>query len=793
MINTSAEYKKAVKKNRVFEVFDKIIFKNGEIKHLSKINFTSYSISESTSESNKFTVGAAILKKYSAVLNNQDGDFDSVDFEGAVIAARVGLKLETGRWEILDKGTYRIVSAKARELTIEIIAYDEMVYFDRPYSESALSYPATINQIIQDACTHCHVTYDARNVEMGNFRIQARPDGDTVTFRDIISYCAQIMGCFARINHLDTLCFEWYDFAALSRENIDGGIFDRGTPYNTGDCLDGGNFKDYTSGIQADGGTFKELNSYHNIYIMGEKTVYTDDIRITGIKVTAEETKEEYLQGEEGYVLEITNPLIQSDTRIIAEHIGGKIIGNLFRPLKVKCLSDPSIEAGDAVYVTDRKKNTYQSVITCTVFTMGGYQSVECNAETGTEKEFTRFSGAARLLDQASGTTEKKLSSYDVAVQQMNQLAMNTLGFFQTITENPDGSRITYMHDRPELEESRIIYKRGIDGFFISSDGGKTYTSGFDAQGNAVVNVLAAIGIVCDWIRGGTLTLGGDNNVNGEMTVYDETGKVVGRFNKDGLWAKNGYFEGTIKSQNAEINGGYVNIETDADTNDKIILKHGYRYTNISPYGVNISDYVRINYDGISIYNGDTKVFEAKRGIPNSTYASNLQVVDKIRVAGEAYFDTALKVTNGINALGGIEVKTGDLKTSSTSRVHILNTSSDSLDVSGGAVVSGGAEISKGLSVLTGDLKMESSTATFTSGGNAVLKKSLDVSGTTTLKGSVKIGGSASSNYVGFFNSNGSAKQTIANLATYPEPTISKVTEKINELLKVLRTYGLIG
>jgi len=61
------------------------------------------------------------------------------------------------------------------------------------------------------------------------------------------------------------------------------------------------------------------------------------------------------------------------------------------------------------------------------------------------------------------------------------------------------------MHDKPTLAESLKIWKQTADAFAISTDGGETYTAGFDAEGNAVFNILSAIGINADWIRLGKL------------------------------------------------------------------------------------------------------------------------------------------------------------------------------------------------------------------------------------------------------------------------------------------------
>lgn len=67
-----------------------------------------------------------------------------------------------------------------------------------------------------------------------------------------------------------------------------------------------------------------------------------------------------------------------------------------------------------------------------------------------------------------------------------------------------------------------------------------------------MVNILYAIGIVADWIRGGTLTLGGDNNIDGSCVIYDANKNEIGRFDKDG-----------IVTNSANITGGYINIYTD--------------------------------------------------------------------------------------------------------------------------------------------------------------------------------------------------------------------------------------
>ena len=580
MIHTSTKYRRAVQGNRQFGIADRITFRDGTTLGLDIEDFVSYSIDEATSSPGKFEVGAAVIKEYSAVLNNEDGKFDRYDFEGADIVAQVGLMLEDGTWEYLQKGYYRVVEAKAQDLVILVKAYDSMLFFDSPYSGSMLSYPASLLQIVQDACNACSVAYDAGSIEMGGYTVRKRPDSETLTYRDIISYCAQIMGCYAKVNHMDRLEFGWYDLESLP-DGIDGGDF-TGTarPYETGDTLSGGNFTDYSSGDSHDCGTFRDAAGYHHFYHLGSQTINTDDITITGVLVSVEkqeEGAESCLYGTEGYVLEISeNPLIQEGAvQQVARHVGQKLAGSIFRPLSIIVQSDPCIEAGDAALVTDRRQRTYRTVITNTTFTMGGMQKVECSAETPTEKNYTKYGAVTKILAKARDEVDIKLSAYDIAVQQMNQLAANTMGFYSTTVAQKDGSILAYRHDKPKLAESKVVYKSGIDGFFVTrdytgEDSTTLWKAGFDSSGNAVLNILSVIGINFTWARGGELILGGDDGKGGVMLVKDAAGNVVVQCDINGITATKGTFSGRLEAAtgtfkgNLEAAGGTFSGELEA-------------------------------------------------------------------------------------------------------------------------------------------------------------------------------------------------------------------------------------
>lgn len=561
MINTSMAYKKAIQKNREFSIRDKYVFADGSEPDMSTTNFMAYSINEATSESGKFSIGAAVIKKYTATLNNENDKFSGYNFEGCDISARVGLKLEDGTVEVLQKGRYRIVSAKASNMTISVEGYDSMLFFDRPYSESTLAYPATISEIVRDACTHCQVAYDISTLPWPDYTVRQKPSGGALTFRDVISYCAQIQCCYAKINNLDQLIFGWYDFDAFGDGNLNGGAFDAESEnaYLSGDSADGGTFDDYSAGYSFDAGTFDDMSKYHHIFLLGSQSINTDDITITGVRVSAvldnSDQTESYVCGTDGYMLSIEeNPLIQSgQAQSVAEYIGSKMIGRTFRPMSITCQSDPCMEAGDGAIVTDRKQNSYQTVITNTTFAIGAMQQITCDAETPTEKNYTKYGASTKLLDKSRKETQKQLTAYDLAASQLGALMAHSMGMYETREVDPDtGAEIKYMHDKPSLEESETIWKQTVDAFAVSTDGGESWNAGIDASGNVLAKVLSVIGLNADWINAGVLTGRKINNGQGTFLV-DENGKVT--------------------ANDIAITGGTVNIVSNSEGASVIALE----------------------------------------------------------------------------------------------------------------------------------------------------------------------------------------------------------------------------
>ena len=553
MLDLSTEFKKAMfNDNRDFLPFLDITLKDGTVLNLKKEDVwqNSFKVEDATSATNTFTIGAAVTGKLSVTMNNIYDKFSEYDFADADVIAYVGMQLSAAL-EKIRVGTYTIDEPSYDGSTISLSCLDYMNKFDKPYSESKLVYPATLFQILSDACTCCGVTLLSTDFPNKDYVVQSRPADDALTFGDVVAMVAQIAGCWAKMDVYGRLKLGWYDMSVFEQnETVDGGKFERMEEYT--ETIDGGSFTDMPDDVAVDGGSFADLKLFHHIYSTKTFTASTDDVVITGVRVTEEfeETEEEqkgtYLAGSDGYVIDVSgNALIQKgQAQAVAKYLYNRVGGMMFRPLSVETLANPAIESGDIAYVTDRKQNTYQSFISTRTFTLGGSESIACDAETPSRNSAKTFSDMTKAVVKSRNETKKQISTYDLAVQQLTNLMTQSFGVFKSEEVLEDGSVIYYMHNKPEMENSSTIWKMTADAFAVSTDGGKTWNAGIDSSGNAVVNVLNAIGINASWINTGDILIGGSKpNKDGTITVYDKDNNVLFKVSKEGFFVNTENFK----------------------------------------------------------------------------------------------------------------------------------------------------------------------------------------------------------------------------------------------------------
>lgn len=517
MINVSTQLKKESLTNRNYYVTANVTLSNGATLKLGKKDFyLSGNNLVDSADSGDFPVGVAIAKTASLSLVNDDGRFDGYNFNAARFVIFLNVQL-SDRVETIKRGTYIVSKKPATASEISLSLLDKMHNADKTY-DSNLSFPCTVKELLSECCQQCRIALGDVMFPNADFQIQKAPSN--ATYRTVIGMCAGIAGGNARIDENDLLRIITFDKTFTNTTIYDGGAVKNWT---NGNDLDGGTLNPWTTGTAVDGGTLSN-NDYHALFSIQNLQYDVDDVIVTGVKYVEDET--EYMSGQDGYVITIDNQLLSGNAQAGVEAIGNQLIGLRMRPFSCDGIANGYATFGDPVEFIDTKNRVFRSFATNVEFVFGGSTSWSCSAKSA-EEDASEFIGDQQAaVEQSKKDIEKKLSAYDVKLKQMNELAANTLGFFYTEEVQEDGSVITYRHDKPTLADSKVIYKTSADGFFLSVDGGQTWKAGFDSNGDAVLNILYAIGIQSEWIntRGFTAK---DNNGNTTLRIDADTGAVT--------------------------------------------------------------------------------------------------------------------------------------------------------------------------------------------------------------------------------------------------------------------------
>ena len=538
MLEASTEFKTKIIKNSKTILKADLHFANGETVPLvgNDFIFSSAKFSDAVASDNVFSVGAAIINKFTITLNNLYDKFSKYDFTDATITPFVGVILDNGEIEWIAKGVYGVEQPKSYDATITLDCLDNMRLLEKNYKDIPTHYPATLGDIVRDIVKYCRVTLITNTFTHDDYVVNTRPDDDGLSCIDVLSAAMQISVNYARFNNKGELELKWYNTKVFENEDwLDGGVYDNATPYATGDKADGGTFE-YTDGDNINGGKFDE-NKYVHLYALSQIGVSTDDVIITGLRVKAcdaetgngEDKKgETVLVGKEGYVIEFSNnPLIEfSRASEVAKNAAPKLLGMRFRLFDVSSIPNPLIEAGDAVLISDRKQNSYKSYITRLNYQIGSYTTVSCGGETPSRNNAHTYSEITKNFVQMRKKIRQEQTERELAVKQLNENIENSSGMYTTTETQSDGSTITYLHNKPTVADSKIVWKLTADAFALSNDGGNHYNYAIDASGNAILNKIYAVGLNADFIKTGSFTVKDkDNRII--FSADKDTGKVI--------------------------------------------------------------------------------------------------------------------------------------------------------------------------------------------------------------------------------------------------------------------------
>lgn len=142
---------------------------------------------------------------------------------GKIITPLFGLKVGENTWEDIPLGVYTIIEARHTAEGVSVVAYDNMYKFDKKFKKGRFQMTGGIDAFIAQACADCRVDFGMTDEE-----VEALPNGmevfelfgaggktkdfanDIETYRDLIFWIAQTLGCFATIDRLGRLVFRLF-------------------------------------------------------------------------------------------------------------------------------------------------------------------------------------------------------------------------------------------------------------------------------------------------------------------------------------------------------------------------------------------------------------------------------------------------------------------------------------------------------------------------------------------------------------------------------------------------------
>lgn len=423
-----------------------------------------YSVSNS-----KIEVGSAVAAELTLKLKNDDGKYDNTVFEGAEVFVKIGIKKwDAHRWENavihwIPCGYFTIDEPPRALSTITISALDRMILFDKTVETDKLSFPMTVADLLNKICTICGVTLatDITRLPNKDYLITAYPEGQDLTYRTLLQWCAALTGTCAFMNYDGNLELKWYEQTDLTISPSER----------------------YNSDMQE------------------------NDIAITGIYFK-DAANTEYIAGTDDYCLDLSsNGLLQDNVQVVLDTLYVSLKGFSYRPYTATIKSAPYIYPMDMIHYEDAKGEVHDTIITNVTFGMNLSTSIAGKGETTQKQKYSQSGGLtkqqATILEKLRENLDKTMTAKEQAQLELNRLLSNSLGLNIVTISQDDGTQVYYFCDGETLESSNIIYTFKANGFAWTkswNNGNPVWKYGFSKDGNAIYNMLAAYKISTEYL-----------------------------------------------------------------------------------------------------------------------------------------------------------------------------------------------------------------------------------------------------------------------------------------------------
>ena len=369
-------------------------------------------------------------------------DIDRYTLEDAVVKLYFTLTLADGSEETVPMGVFEVSEANRKINCLELKGYDYMLRFEKTFKITDSS--GNAYHYLKAACTACDVelAHTKEYVEAlpnGKQVLGIYSDNDIETWRDLLYYTAQVLGCFCQINREGKLELVYYGEEAVATIPT----------------------------------THRFTSSYSDFV-----TRYT---AVSSTNMMSEIAEYYSLAVDDGLTMNLgVNPMLQFGLKTTREKLLTNILNCVAKvnyvPFDSTTIGNPAFDPGDVVTCTGGHADaTKVSCITSITYNIGGKHAIKCvgknprlaHAKSKNDKNIIG------LLNQVEAGKTVVYSFVNVAPITIGQTATEILAITFTSKEETSASflaEVLLTIDAPE-------YARIVEGTAVTTDADGTETT----------------------------------------------------------------------------------------------------------------------------------------------------------------------------------------------------------------------------------------------------------------------------------------------------------------------------
>lgn len=357
----------------------------------------SFHLSNQCTDTSDIVLGSVFMGQLEATFTGINIAY--TNWIGKDITPTLSVKVGENAWESVPLGVFRVMEAKHTAEGVMVTAYDNMRKFDRKIKKAHFkNVEANLHTFVTIICSDCHITFGMTQEEFfelpnssettfvfGYTNATKKYSNDIETYRDLLFYVAQTLGCFATIDRNGQLVFRKYKSNVAEtisdRQRLSGAQFADYITNYTGIYVT--NMKDDTEDYY--GYDYELINTEINLCNQELERIETDLVELQRQYDEHEITEEEYLAqkkvleterkqvnkrlnwlykardkaqaGEEGTFMDLgANPFLQDDSSTVRERMRRRVLKALdpisYTPFTCDSVMGAHYDLGDVIYFT---------------------------------------------------------------------------------------------------------------------------------------------------------------------------------------------------------------------------------------------------------------------------------------------------------------------------------------------------------------------------------------------------------------------------------------------------------